>query len=455
MFALVMVCLAVSVLLVDFLGNALMTHAYEEEQTALLEKAYFDTCDAWANRRNVAEALQYYTADGNMTAVVWFHRQVIFITDPLLPPTGDHPLANGTYEIVRQSEASYTTLILYGKTADGVNVSLSVSGLEDRLTFINRSFGIASLIAVAVGGVIAFIVVQLLTRPVTQLSEMAGGMAQLNFEKRYDGTGSGELAALGHSLNTVSETLEQTLSELKTANVRLQADVEQSARVGEARTRFIRNVSHELKTPIALIETYAEGLHENIAEDAASREYYCSVIEDEARRLSDILAKLTTLMGLESGREELSIEHVDITAMLTRLSARYAPLLAERHITMTVTDEPCLVWGDGVLIENVITNYLTNALHHVSDDGRIELTVTATDRGTAKIAVFNTGSPIPSDDLPHLWESFYKVDKAHTREYGGSGLGLSVVAAIMNAHGMPYGVENRTDGVAFYIELQQ
>ena len=116
-------------------------------------------------------------------------------------------------------------------------------------------------------------------------------------------------------------------------------------------------------------------------------------------------------------------------------------------------DTPCYAWGDAVLIENVAINYLTNALNHVKLGGEIRVTWETVSQDTVQISVFNTGDPIPEEDLPHIWESFYKVDKARTRAYGGTGIGLSVVAAVMKAHGMPCGVENAANGVRFFFNL--
>ena len=111
-------------------------------------------------------------------------------------------------------------------------------------------------------------------------------------------------------------------------------------------------------------------------------------------------------------------------------------------------------WGDTFLIEEVFTNYLTNAIHHSTGEKRIRISAETRDKNI-RINVFNTGNRIPEEDLPRLWEKFYKVDKAHTREYGGNGIGLSIVRAIMNAHSGAYGVRNDTDGVTFYFELDR
>lgn len=130
-------------------------------------------------------------------------------------------------------------------------------------------------------------------------------MARLDFSERYDGRGRDELADLGNSLNVMSDTLESAIRDLREANSRLSRDVEEKTRQNEARRAFISNVSHELKTPIALIQTYAEGLREDIAAGAGNRAYYCEVIEDESQKMSQMIKKMTLLMQLEDGSSQL------------------------------------------------------------------------------------------------------------------------------------------------------
>lgn len=425
----------------------------ERETEALLTQAYTDAAEAISRRVNPEQALLPYHNDYDMSILIRTDHQVIYANP--LPDTPAFLLTpyaaeNGSYVVVNHDDV----LSLYGKTAEGIYVILHLPIEKTAVPSNARFLWWTTLVTLGVGCVIAFVIATRFTRPVRRLSNMAGRMAHMDFSDRYEEWGEGELAQIGYSLNTVSKTMETSLSELKTANARLQNDVERTTRQNEARSRFIRNVSHELKTPISLIQTYAEGLHENIAANAADRDFYCSVIEDEAAKLSQIIAKLTTLMQLESGGDELTIERFDLSALLSRLLQRHAPVFAERAIALpTLPREPLFVWGDALLIEQVLTNYLTNALHHVTKGGEIRIEAQPTEKAV-RITVFNTGAPIPEEDLPHIWESFYKIDKAHTRAYGGTGIGLSVVAAIMQAHRMPYGVQNASNGVEFWVELQ-
>lgn len=462
-FCVLTVCILALLAFNWLLNTFAFAQLYERERESLLTSAYTDAADTIARRVNPESVLSHYHTDYDMSILIWSEHQVLYTTDRRVSPmsvTVTHPaVTNGSYVITKRSDLVGTgdDTVLYGKTQEGIHIALQlpVSDRQTSTAVTNRFLGWATLGTLALSCLLVFFIARVFTRPVRRLSEMARQMADMDFSDRYTGDGQDELAELGRSLNTVSEAMEQSLSELKTANARLQSDVELTTRQNEARNRFIRNVSHELKTPISLIQTYAEGLHESIAADAADREFYCTVIEDEAQRLSQIIAKLTTLMQLESGGDELTIERFDLSALLMRLLQRHAPVFEERGIRPpSLPDKPLFVWGDALLIEQVLTNYLTNALHHVTEGGEIRIGVQPTADKTVRVTVFNSGTPIPAEDLPHIWESFYKVDKARTRAYGGTGIGLSVVAAVMQAHRMPYGVYNSENGVTFWIELQ-
>ncbi len=464
--AVLALCILALVAINWLLNSFALLDNYEREQRTLLTRGYTELENTARTQSALSATLKRYKTEYGVDSLLWSDTHLLYSSRSLdTPPFGTLAvtplrLPNGTYTVSNQAppltESNEQWLTLSARTADGLNAVLwvSLADIHSGTAISNRFLFWSGLVTLLLGAVAAVLLARSFTRPVRRLSGMAARMAQLDFSDRYIGTGNDELAELGYSLNTVSETLEHNLSELKTANAHLQNDRDRQARQAEAQAHFIRNVSHELKTPIALIQSYAEGLHENAAADAESRDYYCAVIEDEAQKLSQILAKLTVLMQLESGGEELAIDRFDIGVLLRGLLARYAPLFEEKGVALpTLPDIPCTVWGDAVLIENVATNYLTNALNHVSRGGDIRITWESTDRDTVVVRVFNTGTPIPEEELPHIWESFYKVDKARTRAYGGTGIGLSVVAAIMHAHRMPYGVHNTPDGVCFFFEL--
>ncbi len=333
-------------------------------------------------------------------------------------------------------------------------IRTALEGIQDSVRIANRFLAYVGIAAAIASGIIIWLVSRRITRPILQLTDISQRMSHLDFTARYEGKTRNEISLLGENINKLSDTLEKTISELKTANNELTRDIQKKTKIDEMRREFLANVSHELKTPIALIQGYAEGLQEGMGEDPESRQYYCDVIVDEAARMNEMVKKLLTLNQLEFGSEPVTMERFDIMALLENYLQSARILLEQNGIRLSFRPGPPLyVWGDEFMAEEVFTNYFTNAVHYCRKEKRIVITVGRQD-GHARICVFNTGEPIPEEALPHLWEKFYKVDKARTREYGGSGVGLSIVKAVMEAMNQKYGVSNREDGVVFWFELE-
>ena len=292
-----------------------------------------------------------------------------------------------------------------------------------------------------------------ITDPIRELARLSDRMADLDFDAKYTSGGSNEIGELGENFNRMSEKLESTISELKKANNSLQKDIEQKDKLEKMRNEFLGNVSHELKTPIALIQGYAEGLKEGVNEDAESREFYCDVIMDEASKMNQMVKNLLTLNQLEFGDEDIVFERFNLTALVKGV-LQSMEIMADQAGAkiMLHTEEDIYAWADEFKVEQVVRNYVSNACHHVSGDMVIEVKMVQKD-GKVRVSVFNTGHPIPEADAPHIWDKFYKVDKAHTREYGGNGIGLSIVKAIMKSFNQEYGVKNYDNGVEFWFEL--
>lgn len=332
-------------------------------------------------------------------------------------------------------------------------MSMPIASIHDSVAISNKFLAYVGLAALVLGSALMYFTTKKVTSPIMSLASLSARMSELDFEARYEGRSEDEIGVLGRSMNTLSEKLKETIGELKTANNELQRDIEEKIRIDETRKDFIANVSHELKTPIALIQGYAEGLTEGMAEDPDSRDYYCEVIMDEANKMNKMVKQLLNLTALEFGNDLPVMEQFDITALIRGILSSAGILLQQKEAAVAFEQEsPVLVWADEFKIEEVITNYLNNALNHLDGERRIEIWLENLDK-EVKVSVFNTGAPIPDEELEKLWTKFYKVDKAHTRSYGGSGIGLSIVKAIMDSHNKACGVENRPDGVVFWFTL--
>lgn len=403
-----------------------------------------------------------FTSDGTVVASTANNYEELreqFMTLILLQEEGEEREIERTdsYVLRRQTDTRLDSdyLVLWGTLSGDRFVMLrsAIASIADTAALSNRFLIATGMLAAVLGILIMLLLTRRLTRPIIKLSQISDRMAQLDFDAKYTDHSYREVNELGENMNRLSENLEQTISQLKSANNELRLDNERKTEIDEMRREFLSNVSHELKTPLALIRGYAEGLSENVAEDRESREFYCEVITDEADKMSRMVGKLLTLNQLEFGGERVSMERFDIHEVIRGVLSRSRLLFEQEGIVTTFSgEEPLYVWADEFLTEEVLTNYVSNAIHHCGGEKRIELTTEQ--RGDCvRISVFNTGEPIPAEELEKIWIKFYKVDKARTREYGGSGIGLSIVKAIMELLHRECGAVNREDGVEFWLEL--
>lgn len=329
----------------------------------------------------------------------------------------------------------------------------SFESIQEGVDISNRFLAYIGIAAVIIGSIAMMLISKSFTKPILQLAEIAKKISDLDFEAKYQVKTSDEIGELGNSINILSDKLENTVSELKSANNELMTDIQKKTEIDEMRKEFLSNVSHELKTPISLIQGYAEGLKENINDDEENRDFYCEVIMDEADKMNKMVKKLLTLNELESGKNPVNFERFDLTALIRSVLDSIDILFKQKEVKVYFKEtSPVYVWADEYMVEQVVTNYIGNAINHVNNAGIIEIKLIIHD-DVVRVAVFNTGDNIPEDELEKVWIKFYKVDKARTREYGGSGIGLSIVKAIMNLLNRDCGVKNHPSGVEFWFEL--
>ena len=204
---------------------------------------------------------------------------------------------------------------------------------------------------------------------------------------------------------------------------------------------------------MAVISGYADGLAECVNDNPEDRNYYCEVILDETEKMTQMVKQLLSLNQLEFGQEKLQMQRFDLTELIQGVLQKVSILVEQYGCVFVFSEnEPLYVWGDEFKIEEVLTNYITNAIYHARNEKRIQIFYTKKET-CVRVHVFNTGDLIPEEALTEIWTKFYKVDKARTREYGGTGIGLSIVKAIMQSHKQEFGVLNHENGVEFWFEL--
>ena len=372
---------------------------------------------------------------------------------------GDVLDSDESYVIERQTDTRMKEeyLVLWGVLDNGnmIMIRSAVEGIRESAALSNRFLLYVGLIAVLVAIIVASKLTDYITSPLQRLTDISRRMAELDFNARYTPQARrNEIDLLGEHMNEMSSTLESAIRELKQANLELMQGMEQKEKNEQVRTEFIANVSHELKTPIALILGYGEGLQEGIAEDEESRRFYYDVIVDEAKKMERMVHELLALNQLESGGRQLQMEWFSLTDMIQGILSASSILLEQQGITVQlIAEEPVNIWADEFFAEQVVSNFISNAIHYAAGEKQIVIRCDPVESGNIRLGVFNTGKPIPEEDISHIWEKFYKGDKAHTREYGGSGIGLSVVKAVMDSFQKPYGVKNYDNGVEFWCEF--
>lgn len=387
---------------------------------------------------------------------------------------------NVVYNVFRQEDIMYSNqnisirkiqdkknglnfILLMGTLDNGdtLYIRMPITLIKESVEISNKFLYLIAFVAVVLGGIAITWITERFTKPIEELNDIANKMANLDFTKKYRIHDSNdEIDALGKSINILSLKLENTIKQLKTYNMELERDIEEKSKIDEMRKQFISDVSHELKTPIALIQGYSEGLLENVNTDEESRKFYADVILDEANKMDQLVKKLLELMKLEYGEREFSDSEFDLTELIQEIIRNSKVMLEEQEIKVKFkVNKPVSVFADSFYIEQVVRNYFTNAIKNIqkiNGQKRIEISMREVKQNhTVKVSVFNTGKPISEENLARIWTRFYKVDQSRNRNSGGTGIGLALVKAIMNQYGTDFGVVNKKDGVEFYFEVKK
>ena len=356
------------------------------------------------------------------------------------------------------------TYILLAATLDNgylLYIRIPINSIQESVKISNNFLYLMAGFAILIAAVIVSYVSRKFTDPILELNSIAKKMSNLDFSHKYRITDADdEINNLGKSINTMSEKLETTIKQLRATNIELEKDIEEKSKLDEMRKSFISDVSHELKTPIALIQGYSEGLLENVNTDEESRKFYAEVILDETNKMDRLVKQLLELMKLEYGKRQFNDTEFNIVEVEKEVVRKSKVILEEEKIEVELkTSDEINVIADDFYIEQVISNYFTNAIKHVEEVNgkkliRIE-NVVDVEKNRVRIKVFNTGNQIPEEHLNRIWNRFYKVDASRNRNNGGTGIGLAFVKAIMSNYGAnSYGVINKDNGVEFYLELE-
>lgn len=332
----------------------------------------------------------------------------------------------------------------------------SIQPIEEASEVINEFFCYLFFALIAVAAILALIYSNMVSKPLVTLTYVADRMANMDFSVICSTERQDEIGSLAHSLNMLSNNLHNALIDLQEKNKKLEDDIEKERRIETMRKEFTANVSHELKTPIGIIEGYAEGIKDGIVkgEDAA---LYLETIIDEAKKMSVLVTNMLELSKLESGASKPNFEDFNINRLIAKVIKKHEPEF-EAHkfnVNFNSSSPYSYVYADAFQMEQVFTNLITNAIKYTPPGNDININIV---EGLDKfrLSVQNMGTSIPENQINKLFDKFYRVDKSRERtQRNSTGLGLSIVKNILKLHNSEFNIRNIDGGVEFYFYLEK
>lgn len=483
-------CIVVGMIIVFFIiiANVVLEslYYYSKQKTLLNIYEYVKVSEEKfdAEKENIISNLEKYAAQNNLEIVLLKGSEEQYLSNKnYVSEFGTLNEINYEikYSILNKSDILYSKngatirrmndkknglqyILLDGMIGNDSKIYLrtAVSPIVESANISNRFILIIGAMAILLGGVGITFITEWFTKPIEELNEIANEMSNLDFKRKYRIHDTGdEIDELGKSINTLSDKLEDTIHQLQINNSELEKDIEEKSKIDDMRKQFISDVSHELKTPIALIQGYAEGLVENVNNDEENRKFYSEVILDEANKMDKLVKRLLELMKLEYGEREFNDKKFDIVELINAVIKNSKVVLDDEKIEVEFKEKgPIWVYADDFYIEQVVTNFFTNAIKYSSEVKskrkiRVGIKKSKNNIENYIVSVFNTGERISDENLNRIWTRFYKVDESRNRSNGGTGIGLALVRAIMAKYDLPYGVINKKDGVEFYFEIRR
>lgn len=331
-----------------------------------------------------------------------------------------------------------------------IEIITPLSFIQEGLEISTRYHLLIIILALIIGSSMSFIFSKKMTDPILELKEITQRISLLDFNIKFEKERKDEIGELGYAINKMGGTLEKNIDEINKVNRKLMEDIENEKRLDKLRKEFIASVSHELKTPIAIIQGYAQGLMENIAETEEDRNFYCEIIVEESLKMDSLVKELLLITQMESGYFKIEKEEVDLYQMIKDIRDKYSSKSKEIKY---IGKKNIFAYCDEKYIDRVLENLVINALKYSTGDR--EVTISVDEIGNKyKIIISNESENLSEDDLENIWTPFYRVNKARDRD--GHGLGLAIVRGILENHRSDFGVYiTEKNTINFWFELEK
>ena len=370
-----------------------------------------------------------------------------------------HALKNQSFYVTKTNLKSIDLeFLLVGSKLDRNKILIirtPITSINESVAIYNYFLIYIGLALLCVGTVIGLIFARSFTKPILEINKMAKEMTSLSFTRKWKQSRRDELGQLGYSMNELSRILSNFIEKLNIKNINLSNELEEKVQFEKKRRTFISNVSHELKTPITIIQSYTEGLQVGIYQSEEEKQEYLDIIMDEANKMEKMVFDLLNLSKLQNSKVEVYLEEVNLNKLVNEIIRLYSPQFNDNQINFQFVEnsnDEGTVATDRLKVTHIINNYINNALTHVNGESQIQISISENEN-EYKVSVFNSGKCIPESEIDVIWESFYRSDTARNREKGNVGLGLSIVKELSIMINAKIGVQNENDGVTFWLEL--
>lgn len=478
-------CIVITLIIISliFINSIVLEKYYLYNKTKVVKNIYEEINECYANKlphEQIKNKLNSLSEDNNLNILIKTTENIMMLTTQRNNENTENQITffekakeevekngylytNNDFEVayIKDENTDVNYMVAFAKLANNYELYMKMptADLQESARISNNVLLTIGIAIIAISGIIASVISARFTKPILELNGIAKKMSNLDFSQKYRIKDTeDEINTLGKSINSMSDKLENTIEQLTKNNSELEKDIEKKSKIDEMRKQFISDVSHELKTPIALIQGYAEGLVENVNADEESRLFYANVILDEANKMDALVKQLLELMKLEYGKREFNNSNFNIVSLIQEVIMKCNMMLDENNIKVNFdSTKEIMVYADPFYIEQIITNYLTNAIKYskeINQEKRIDINILLNfETNKIRINVFNTGENIDENELQRIWGRFYKLDSSRNREKGGTGIGLAFVKAIMSNYKNKYGAINKENGIEFYFEL--
>lgn len=385
-----------------------------------------------------AFAKQMANDNSVLSAVLNNKTKTLIFSDPL----------SGTTKI-----GAVTSMSLNSKNDRLLVCIASVQPIQEATTAINRFYLYIFIGFIFLAIFISSLYSRLISNPLTRINNVAKKMSNMDFSERCVVATKDEIGNLANTLNFLSLNLESALSDLQHKNRQLQKDIDKERELEVMRKDFVAAVSHELKTPIGIIEGYAEGIKDGIVSGEKS-DLYLETIIDESKKMSKLVSNMLELSKLESGVIKPSFEVFNINRLINKVVRKHIQGALDNNLNLHFNPktEYSYVSADIFQMEQVLTNLITNAIKYTPENNDIWVSISEKDN-LFNISVINTGIHINPEEIDHLFDKFYRIDKSRQRETNSTGLGLPIVKNILELHNFKYSLKNIANGVEFNFYL--